>query len=179
MKRFLSILMGVAALSGAIAGLAVPVYADPTTTFNESSTGEMTIGILAVVDSSYTIALPASATVSLEKSTNPSTPNTYEGEYTITCYGKIRDTETVNVAPSGDTFTMTLATDDSVTSDGTVTQEKTGFRNTATADAAAIGTSAALPGSLTGSLAVELTEIGSYSGQLSFTYSKTSDSTTP
>ena len=131
-------------------------------TYDQTATSG-SIAIPATVASTYTITLPA--TLSLAKTSG----STYEGTYTVKVKANLDKKTYVKVIPAS---TFTLTCDSGVAAENataSVTQTVKEWRKTAGTNILASNKDADV--STTGKVSVNLPYAGSYSGNLTFTFS--------
>jgi len=150
--KFKNILIGM--ISAMLALTSIPVCA---ASYTEDGTAECTVS--ATVNSSYTVSLPATVTLSKNE-------DKYEGTYTAGVKGNILSTQKVTIVPD-ESFTLT-GTDSGATATATVTQEKTTWTKTGGSGNLAIGSSSY--SNTSGKVEVELSTADSYSGHFDFTF---------
>lgn len=157
-------ILAAALTSIAILGASIPCYAANGSSQTANTDGSLSCTVSAVVQSSYSVSLPA--TLSLVYN---DTSHLFENTYTVGAKGNIAGNQHVSIVPAS-TFTMTGQIS-GLTATANVTQDVTKWVNKVPATGEiAIGTSAYSES--TGSVSVDLpAQADNYGGTFSFTYS--------
>lgn len=148
--------------------VSTPVLAANGTSQEKSGDGTADCTVSAVVESAYSVTLPATLTLTKQTDTQ------YICEYTVGAKGNITQKQYISIEP-GSSFTLTGEAN-SQTSTASVSQAKTKWTGKAAGadDEIAIGTDSYATS--TGTVSATLTQADNYSGKFTFTYSLVTNS---
>lgn len=144
-------------------GISLTAHA-ATTTYTDGQTSG-SIHITAVVGSTYSVTLPATLDLTYNDDTGK-----YEGTYTVGVKANLTDSENVTVIPSS---TTTLSDGKGNNVDASVVQAVDTWKLTAS-EANEIASNYQIFVETTGMVSATITKAGSYTGDLQFTFSKSS-----
>lgn len=148
--------------------LSTPVLAANGTSQEKTGDGTADCTVNAVVESSYSVTLPATLTLTKQTDTQ------YTCEYTVGAKGNITQKQYVSIEP-GSSFTLTGATNGQ-TSTASVSQAKTKWTGKAVVPEGEIAIGTDSYTTSTGTVSATLTQADNYSGKFTFTYSLVTNS---